>query len=142
MTESQTLFINMLAQTGNVTAAAQRCHIARSTAYYWRQHDPAFAAAWEDAMAEATDKLALEARRRALEGVEEVRYFKGEALDFVPLDPATGKGRFDRGLAVEVAVAFLDAGQELAIPFKWGGMWHRFEDIPHFELIHSGGRPR
>ena len=37
-------------------------------------------------MAEATDKLALEARRRALEGVEEVRYFKREALDFVPLD--------------------------------------------------------
>ena len=93
-------------------------------------------------MAEATDKLALEARRRALEGVEEVRYFKGEALDFVPLDPTTGKGRFDRGLAVEVAVAFLDAGQELAIPVKWGGMWHRFEDIPHIELINSGGRQR
>ena len=31
-------------------------------------------------MAEATDKLALEARRRALEGVEEVRYFKGEPI--------------------------------------------------------------
>ena len=65
-----------------------------------------------------------------------------EALDFVPLDPTTGKGRFDRGLAVEVAVAFLDAGQELAIPVKWGGMWHRFEDIPHIELINSGGRQR
>ena len=52
-------------------------------------------------------------RRRALEGVEESAVFQGEALDFVPLDPTTGKGRLDRGLAVEVAVAFLDAGQEL-----------------------------
>ena len=97
-------------------------------------------------MAEATDKLALEARRRALEGVEEVRYFKARRLIFVwnglSVDPTTGKGRFDRGLAVEVAVAFLDAGQELAIPVKWGGMWHRFEDIPHIELINSGGRQR
>ena len=80
MNESQTLFISILAQTGNVTVAAQRCGIARSTAYYWRQHDAAFAAAWEDAMSEATDKLALEARRRALDGVEEVRYFKGEPI--------------------------------------------------------------
>ena len=62
-------------------------------------------------MSEATDKLALEARRRALEGVE-------------------------------VAVAFMDAGQELAIPVKWGGMWHRFEDIPHIELINPGSRPQ
>lgn len=70
------------------------------------------------------------------------RHIKGEALDFVPLDPTTGKGRFDRSLAVEVAVAFMDAGQELAIPVKWGGMWHRFEDIPHIELINPGSRPQ
>ena len=70
------------------------------------------------------------------------RHIKGEALDFVPLDPTTGKGRFDRGLAVEVAVAFMDAGQELVIPVKWGGMWHRFEDIPHIELINPGSRPQ
>ena len=80
MNKAQTLFISILAQTGNVTAAAQQSGIARSTAYYWRHHDAAFAASWEDAMSEATDRLALEARRRALEGVEEVRYFKGEPI--------------------------------------------------------------
>ena len=37
------------------------------------------------------------------------RHLKGEALDFVPLDPTTGKGRFDRALAIEVAAAFMDA---------------------------------
>ena len=70
------------------------------------------------------------------------RHIKGEALDFVPLDPTTGKGRFDRGLAVKFAVAFMDAGQELAIPVRWGGIWHHFEDIPHIELINRGDRPQ
>ena len=48
------------------------------------------------------------------------RHLKGEALDFVPLDPTTGKGVFDRGLAIEVAAAFMDAGQALGCPVKWG----------------------
>ncbi|XDZ66211.1 M15 family metallopeptidase [Alphaproteobacteria bacterium LSUCC0684] len=62
------------------------------------------------------------------------RHLRGEALDFVPLDPTTGKGRFDRGLAIEVAAAFMDAGQELGTPVRWGGMWKNFEDIPHIEM--------
>ena len=72
------------------------------------------------------------------------RHLKGEALDFVPLDPATGKGRFGRALAIEVAAAFMDAGLELGAPVRWGGMWINFEDIPHIELAasaHSGARP-
>ena len=63
------------------------------------------------------------------------RHLNGEALDFVPLHPTTGKGVFDRGLAIEVAVAFMDAGQQLGCPVKWGGMWVNFEDIPHVEMI-------
>ena len=63
------------------------------------------------------------------------RHLTGHALDFVPLDPTTGKGRFDRALAIEVAAAFMDAGVALNTPVKWGGMWPNFEDIPHIELI-------
>lgn len=63
------------------------------------------------------------------------RHLTGHALDFVPLDPTTGKGRFDRALAIEVAAAFMDAGVALNTPVKWGGMWQNFEDIPHIELI-------
>ncbi len=63
------------------------------------------------------------------------RHLTGHALDFVPLDPTTGKGRFDRALAIEVAAAFMDAGVALNTPVKWGGMWQSFEDIPHIELI-------
>lgn len=80
MDETKMCFLHSLRHSGNVSAAAQHAGIARSTAYNWRQQDAGFAAAWEDALAEATDYLALEARRRALEGVEEVRYFKGEPV--------------------------------------------------------------
>lgn len=62
------------------------------------------------------------------------RHLEGRALDFVPLDPITGKGRFDRALAIEVAAAFMDAGTSLGCPIKWGGMWKNFEDIPHIEM--------
>ncbi len=65
------------------------------------------------------------------------KHLKGEALDFVPLDPTTGKGRFDRGLAIEVAMAFVDGGNTLNTPVKWGGMWANFEDIPHIEMINQ-----
>ena len=68
------------------------------------------------------------------------RHLTGEALDFVPLDPTTGKGRFDRALAIEVAAAFMDAGNALNTPIKWGGMWQHFEDIPHIELIRPQNR--
>jgi len=63
------------------------------------------------------------------------RHLTGDALDFVPLDPNTGKGRFDRALAIEVAAAFMDAGASLQTPVRWGGMWAEFEDIPHIELL-------
>lgn len=64
-------FLEVLATTGNVSAAARAVGLARSSAYRLRQKDAAFAAAWEDAEQEAVDLLEQEARRRALEGVSE-----------------------------------------------------------------------
>ena len=78
--QSKTLFLKTLAESGSVTASAKESGISRSTAYKWRSADEIFAAAWDEALAEATDSLAYEARRRALEGIEEVRYFKGEPI--------------------------------------------------------------
>jgi hypothetical protein len=66
----RTLFLETLAATGNVSAAARAAAVARSTCYRSRQVDPDFAEAWADAAEEAVDQLEAEARRRALEGVE------------------------------------------------------------------------
>ncbi len=84
-----------------------------------------------------------EQRRLVRQGVSRTlhsRHLTGHALDLVPLDPATGKGRFSRDLAIEVAVAFYEAGYQLHTPIRWGGMWAEFEDIPHVQIPDSGAR--
>lgn len=72
------LFLKALSETGNVAAAARMAELSRNSAYRLRSSDPDFAAGWEDALETATDLLAAEAWRRALEGVEEPRFHKGE----------------------------------------------------------------
>lgn len=73
-------FTAHLAETGNVTSSAEAAGVARSVVYEWRKQDKEFARKWEEALAIAVDSLTLEARRRALEGVEEIRYFQGEPI--------------------------------------------------------------
>jgi len=73
-------FLRALAGTGNISASVRESGLSRSTVYFWRAHDHEFAKNWDDALAEATDKLAYEARRRALDGIEVVQYFQGEPV--------------------------------------------------------------
>ena len=84
-----------------------------------------------------------EQRRLVRQGVSRTlysRHLSGHALDLVPLDPVTGKGRFSRDLAVEVAAAFYEAGYQLNTAIRWGGMWGDFEDIPHMEIPDMSAR--
>ncbi len=61
-------FINALSKHGNVTAAAA-CYagLSRSRVYRLCTQDEEFAQAWDAALDEATDQLANEAMRRALD---------------------------------------------------------------------------
>ena len=74
------LFFEMLRKTGNVSAAARHAGRARAQLYRLRKQDTAFAALWDDALEEAADWLELEALRRAMDGTEEGRYFRGEMI--------------------------------------------------------------
>ncbi len=64
-------FLATLAESGNVTVAAQAAGVSRSGVYVQRQLDDAFAKAWEEAEEVAADRLEAEAWRRAVEGVAE-----------------------------------------------------------------------
>ena len=59
-------FLAELADSCNVTGAARAAGISREAAYEHRKGDPAFAAAWEDAIEQAIEKLEHAARQRAL----------------------------------------------------------------------------
>jgi hypothetical protein len=64
-------FLKALANTGSVTAAVAMAGTSRTRVYELRKADPIFAAGWEDAEEIAADRLEEEARRRAVEGVQE-----------------------------------------------------------------------
>lgn len=71
-------FLDLLAQTGNVSQSAEAVGTTRYTVYRARKADPEFAAAWDEAVEVAVIALEDEARRRAYEGVEEPVFYKGE----------------------------------------------------------------
>lgn len=80
-------FCDVLAVTDNVSMAAAAVGISTSTAYEHRKTDAVFAAMWAEAQALAADSLEYALRRRAMEGVREPLFYKGEPI----IDPATGQ---------------------------------------------------
>jgi hypothetical protein len=72
------MFLESLAENGNVSVSARTAGIHRVTAYKWRRADPEFAAGWEEAIDISVDLLLEEARRRAHDGVDEPVFYQGE----------------------------------------------------------------
>jgi len=70
-------FLDLLAETGNVSAAAKACNLPRRTVYFCRSTDPAFAAAWDESLEIGLDALEDEAIRRARDGVEQPVFYGG-----------------------------------------------------------------
>ncbi len=68
--ERRTIFLETLATTCNVTAAAKAAGKTAKTARDLRRRDSGFAAAWEDAIAMAYDQLELVMLERATHGTE------------------------------------------------------------------------
>jgi hypothetical protein len=73
-------FLAVLRETGgNVSRACLAISLTRTRAYEWRDADPNFARAWDEAVELGTDELEEEARRRAYFGVDEPVFYQGEA---------------------------------------------------------------
>jgi hypothetical protein len=76
-------FLEALSVGGSVTHAAKRAGVARQRFYEQREADGAFASTWDEALAQGTEALEDEARRRAAEGWEEPIYQRGELVGHV-----------------------------------------------------------
>ena len=59
-------FLEAFSTDGTVTGSAKAAGIARCTVYDWRESDPVFAQAFEDAKEAGVESLEREARRRAM----------------------------------------------------------------------------
>jgi hypothetical protein len=80
-------FLIAYADIGTATHAAQAAGVDRRTVYNWTESDPAFVDAWDAAKEAFADLLEREARRRAVDGVEEYVLHHGKVLR----DPETGE---------------------------------------------------
>jgi len=70
-------FLALLAESPSVSSAARACNLARRTLYDFRAADPAFAAAWDEALEIGLDAVEDEAILRARDGVEQPVFRRG-----------------------------------------------------------------
>jgi hypothetical protein len=71
MTDLQASFLDSFAESGNVRASAMTAGVGRRTVYDWREKDPEFAAAFDEAREDAIEVLEAELRVRATIGAGE-----------------------------------------------------------------------
>ena len=71
-------FLEEYSKTGNVAHSCRIASVDRKSIYNWKEKDPEFLALFSEAHECALDALEFEARRRAVEGVLEPVFYKGE----------------------------------------------------------------
>src|SRR6267142_3657277 len=82
--ERQARFIENLRLTGgNISKACEASNVSRPTAYTYRNTVPMFREAWDEALEASIEQLEQEARRRALEGVNEPVFYKGDVCGVI-----------------------------------------------------------
>jgi hypothetical protein len=78
--EIRVKFLEALARTGNVGAAAYYVQRSRQSAYDLRRRDPDFARGWQAALVVARDVAEDVLQERAIDGIEEPVYYHGEVV--------------------------------------------------------------
>ena len=115
------VFLQNLADCGNVRLAAEAAGVHRSTAYEHRDSDKDFAARWDGAMQDAADVLEAEARRGAVEGLVQKKFTKGgEPIT----DPETGQQYVERAYSDNLLIFLLKG----ANPQKYRDTHHHTHD--------------
>lgn len=74
------VFLAALSEFPHVNAAAKKAGVSFVTAYKYRHKDPDFAKAWDIALDIGFNVLESEAVRRAVQGVEEPVFYKGDVV--------------------------------------------------------------
>ncbi|MDD5199209.1 MAG: hypothetical protein PHC88_05345 [Terrimicrobiaceae bacterium] len=85
--DRQKLFLEIYAQVGNVSKAAEHAELNRCTHYEWMDLDPTYPERFHDAESRFLDRVRDFVRRRAIDGVPEPLIWQGEFMK----DQATGE---------------------------------------------------
>ena len=103
-----TPFLERLAETSNVTRAAEKAGVEPSTAYRLRRENDRFASDWHDALLEGYEHLEMEVLQRLREGADQSdkhKFDNANALRLLSLHKQTiDKIRAQRSKRTEVDV--------------------------------------
>ncbi len=75
--DNKLVFITALRDTSTVYHAAQQARISRKTAYQWRDNDPQFAEAWDEALEDSVDVMETSVYKRALGPPDPDGHYRG-----------------------------------------------------------------
>ena len=70
----------LLSSAGNVSKAAKAAGISRTAAYEHKSTDADFSGAWDDIINQVVDAMEEELHRRAVKGVQEPVFYKGQMV--------------------------------------------------------------
>ncbi len=73
-------FVAALRGGQSISDACKIADIGRQRVYEWREDDSDFAAEWDDALEQGTDVMADEAKRPAVNGVDEPVFYQGKEV--------------------------------------------------------------
>lgn len=134
----QKAFLAAFAETGNLTRSAEAAGVVRRQHYEWLE-DAGYRKAFADAQAQATDALEAEARRRAVEGVEEpTGWYQGSPGGYVTrysdtllmfLMKGANPDKYKERTSVETADVDIST-------------WNSPEDLPFLERLANGESPK
>ncbi len=79
---AQTKFLQCIAATGSLAYSLREVGVSRNSLNKALNEDTEFSCLYEEALFYASDMLELEARRRAVDGVEKGVYYQGELVDY------------------------------------------------------------
>jgi|SRR5208337_4833623 len=82
----QMAFLEIIAQVGGISKAAELYKMSRQQHYDWMTGDPEYPALFEDAKFRFVDSLKAEAIRRGRDGVRVYKFYKGQPI-MHPEDP-------------------------------------------------------
>ena len=80
-------FLAAFAECGTILGAVKAAGVARHTHYVWLKKDEQYKKAFRQACRAAGEMLEQEARRRAIEGVVQLKFHAGQPI----IDPRTGQ---------------------------------------------------
>ena len=78
--DKQHAFLMAYAMLGGISQAAKAAGCNRTTHNKWLREDPAYPAKFAEAQQEANGRLEAEARRRAVHGMERMKFYKGKPI--------------------------------------------------------------